>query len=221
MSLLFRFLELAEIEVLHRKSLEFYGGQDGIRSAHLIESALGQAQAAVFFGGGDVFDASAAYLFHISEAQAFQDGNKRTAALAAETFLIQNGVPVDHFITAEQIYEMTMSMARGDIGKQEVADELRALAKNYDMSQVQEVKAAQDKEAKLEAFLTAEAAKNGGQFIVSDEREIYSRGYHNGIPIYRTVEYQEFLKAQKEAIKQAQHEPSQDQAKKPDWKLGL
>lgn len=222
MSAPFKFLELDQIKILHRKSLELYGGQDGTRSAHLVESALGQAQATVYFGGGDVFDAAAAYLFHLSEAQAFQDGNKRTAALAAEIFLIQNGIPVDELLSSEQIYEMTMAVARGETGKKEVAEELRALAKQHDLSLEKQVESAEEKEARIVDFLKAEAGKSNGQFIISDDRAIYSRGFFEGIPIYRTVEYQSLLKAQqKEEAKQTAAELSHDPAKKPDLKRGL
>lgn len=75
---MFVFLELETVLAIHRRSLAEYGGSAGVRDAGLIESALGSAKNTAFYGGGDVFDVAAAYAFHLAEAQAFLDGNKRT-----------------------------------------------------------------------------------------------------------------------------------------------
>lgn len=58
----------------------------------MVESALGSAKNVWFYGHGDIFDVAAAYAFHIAQAQAFIDGNKRTGIGAALTFLEYNGV---------------------------------------------------------------------------------------------------------------------------------
>jgi death-on-curing protein len=39
-----------------------------------------------------LFDVAASYAFHLAESQAFLDGNKRTAVVAAMVFLARNGV---------------------------------------------------------------------------------------------------------------------------------
>lgn len=87
-----RFLSLAEVLHLHDESLARFGGSAGIREPGLVESALGSAQNAFWYGRGNLFDIAAAYAFHIAESQAFVDGNKRTAASAAIAFLSVNGV---------------------------------------------------------------------------------------------------------------------------------
>jgi len=87
-----RFLKLAEVLYLHDESLSRFGGLSGVREAGLVESALGSAQNAFWYGRGNVFDIAAAYAFHIAESQAFVDGNKRTAAAAAISFLRLNGI---------------------------------------------------------------------------------------------------------------------------------
>ena len=73
-----RFLQLKTVFWLHRRSLELHGGLDGVRDEGAIESALGSAKNAYFYGGGDAYDVAAAYAFHIAESQAFLDGNKRS-----------------------------------------------------------------------------------------------------------------------------------------------
>jgi len=69
-----------------------YGGLAGIRSRHALASAVLQPQQSAF--GDDAYatipEKAAAYGFFIAEAQAFVDGNKRTAAVAMETFLLLN-----------------------------------------------------------------------------------------------------------------------------------
>jgi death on curing protein len=87
-----KFLSLAEVLYLHDESLARYGGSAGIREPGLIESALGSAQNAFWYGHGGLFEIAAAYAFHIAQSQAFVDGNKRTAAAAAISFLRKNGV---------------------------------------------------------------------------------------------------------------------------------
>jgi death-on-curing protein len=87
-----RFLKLAEVLYLHDESLARFGGSSGVREPGLVESALGSAQNAFWYGHGNLFDIAAAYAFHIAESQAFVDGNKRTAAAAAISFLRLNGI---------------------------------------------------------------------------------------------------------------------------------
>jgi death-on-curing protein len=86
------FLTLAEVLYLHDESLARYGGSAGVREAGLVESALGSAQNAFWYGHGDLLQIAAAYAFHPAESQAFVDGNKRTAVASAIVFLSKNGV---------------------------------------------------------------------------------------------------------------------------------
>src|SRR5690606_3854541 len=82
----FVFLSVEEVEMLHQWSLGRFGGQDGIRDRNAFESAVYHPQNIYFYDQGDVFDIAAAYCYHIAQAQAFLDGNKRTAAAAAIVF---------------------------------------------------------------------------------------------------------------------------------------
>jgi hypothetical protein len=68
------FIGLDVVLVLHTKSLQRFGGTDGVRDIGLVESALGAAQNVYFYANGDLFDIAAAYAFHIAQAQAFLDG---------------------------------------------------------------------------------------------------------------------------------------------------
>src|SRR5437588_2394310 len=89
------FLMRAQIERLHESSLAEFGGSAGVRDEGLIDSALASAKNTFFYAQGNLFDIAATYAFHLAEAQAFVDGNKRTAIGAALIFLDVNGIRHD------------------------------------------------------------------------------------------------------------------------------
>lgn len=86
------FLTRGQIDMIHHDQLDAWGGLSGLRSEHGLESAIAQPQNVYFYGNGDLYEVAAAYAYHISESQAYFDGNKRTAAEAALDFLEINGV---------------------------------------------------------------------------------------------------------------------------------
>jgi len=117
------FLSPAIIEQLHADSLALFGGSEGIRDRGLLESALASARNTYFYGGGDLFDIAASYAFHIAEAQAYLDGNKRTAVAAALTFL--QGNEANLRIDETLIYEAMIAIAKKRMTKAELADLFR------------------------------------------------------------------------------------------------
>jgi death-on-curing protein len=120
-----RFLKLAEILYLHDESLARFGGLSGVREPGLVDSAMGSAQNTFWYGHGNMFDIAAAYAFHIAESQAFVDGNKRTAAAAAISFLRLNGVrfPKDD----GSVYKAMIEIAEKRLDKAGLAAALRLL----------------------------------------------------------------------------------------------
>jgi death-on-curing protein len=86
------FLDMDEVHQIHKRSLAEHGGSDGIRDAGLVESAIASAKNTFYYGSGDLFDVAASYAFHLAQAQAFLDGNKRTGVASAMVFLARNGV---------------------------------------------------------------------------------------------------------------------------------
>jgi death-on-curing protein len=111
---------------LHRESLRRFGGADGVRDTGLVQSALGAALNGYHYGGDDLFGIAASYTFHIAQAQAFLDGNKRTATAAALVFLSLNEVtkvPDDH-----QIYDALIAIAEKRLDKAGMADVFRRAA---------------------------------------------------------------------------------------------
>jgi death on curing protein len=124
-----KFVDLDTVVGIHRLQLSRYGGSSGIRDLNLLDSALAQPKAT--FGGEflhkDVFEMASAYLFHIVMNHPFVDGNKRTGLLVAMTFLALNGYIVRP--SKSKLFDMTIKVAQGEIGKEEVTKVLRALAK--------------------------------------------------------------------------------------------
>lgn len=92
-----------------------YGGINGIRDKSLIEPAIGAAMNTYHYANGDIFDIAAAYAFHLAQAQAFLDGNKRTGAGAALLFLRSNGV--DRFPPDGELYEAMIAIAEKRLDK--------------------------------------------------------------------------------------------------------
>jgi death-on-curing protein len=125
-----RFLEFQEVLYLHDESLARFGGSAGIRALGQVESALGSAKNAYWYGHGGLFEIAAAYAFHIAESQAFIDGNKRTAASAAIMFLKVNGVMMPR--DDGSIYDAIIEIAEKRLDKAGLAKVLREAAVKSD-----------------------------------------------------------------------------------------
>ena len=125
---MFRFLELAEVAELHFASLRTFGGTGGTRDPGLVESALASAINTALYASGDVFAVAAAYAFHLAEAQAFLDGNKRTAIASALAFLALNHpmrkpAPAD----LDALYDAMIAIATHQLDKPGLAALFRRL----------------------------------------------------------------------------------------------
>lgn len=118
-------MKLEEVLYLHSESLSRFGGIAGIGNLGLIESAMGSAKNAYWYGKGDLFDIAAAYAFHIAESQAFNDGNKRTGTAAAFMFLTLNGVNVPE--DNGSVYAALIAVARKHLDKKGLAEIFRKL----------------------------------------------------------------------------------------------
>ena len=120
-----RFLTFEQVQEIHRDAIERFGGTLGIRDRGSLESAIFHPQNAYFYGQGDLFDIAAAYAYHIAEAQAFLDGNKRAAIGAAFTFLEGNGMATD--AESDRIYDAMIAIAERRMTKSELAALFRRL----------------------------------------------------------------------------------------------
>ena len=83
-----RFLSIDDVSRLHELTVTTHGGATGIRDIGLLDAAVSMPMQT--FGGDYLHDGvgamAAANLFHLCQAHAFVDGNKRTGVLAALVF---------------------------------------------------------------------------------------------------------------------------------------
>lgn len=120
-----RFLALEEVVGIHADQTERYGGSPGIRDIGLLESAVAMPQAGFrdHYLHADLFEMAAAYLFHIVQNHPFVDGNKRTGAMAAFTFLKLNGLTLA--VKDTRFEEVILQVAQGRSGKAAIAEFFR------------------------------------------------------------------------------------------------
>ncbi len=120
-----RWLSVATVEALHEALVRRFGGGSGMRDRSLLESALARApQRFHYDDDADTPSLAATIAFGIAKNHPFVDGNKRTAWIAAATFLEING----HRVTAPET-EVVISMvalASGEMPERAFADWLRA-----------------------------------------------------------------------------------------------
>lgn len=111
------FLTLDEMIEIHRQQIELYGGSDGLRDPGGLESATATPMAT--FDGQYVHRTipamAAAYFFHVCQNHPFVDGNKRTGANAAITFLMMNDWDLD--FSEGELVDLVLSVASGAISK--------------------------------------------------------------------------------------------------------
>jgi death on curing protein len=87
-----RHLSLDEVRALHSEIMERSGLVPApLRDVGLLDSAIQRPQTAAYYEGADVFRQAALLAVGIAQAQAFIDGNKRTAYAALDVFLRLNG----------------------------------------------------------------------------------------------------------------------------------
>ncbi|MCJ0872262.1 type II toxin-antitoxin system death-on-curing family toxin [Streptomyces sp. AP-93] len=124
-----RHLTLAEVLDLARHACLAQDQPVELRAPGLLESAVHRPRARMFGMAAyeDVFEQAAALLHAIATNHPLVDGNKRTAWLAAATFLALNGVDLGD-AGQDAAYGLVIDVAAGneeDIGR--IAERLRAL----------------------------------------------------------------------------------------------
>ena len=107
----------------HAEQLAEHGGGEGVRDQRLLESAMARPQNLAAYGEPDAAALAAAYAFGIARNHPFVDGNKRTAAVVSETFLILNG----HSLAASdaELVVAFLALAAGELSEEELAEWFR------------------------------------------------------------------------------------------------
>ena len=84
-------IERSVLLAVHDEQLAEHGGAVGLRDEGLFDSALARPLNLVAYGDPDHADLAAAYGVGLAKNHPFVDGNKRTAFVAVELFLVLNG----------------------------------------------------------------------------------------------------------------------------------
>jgi death on curing protein len=110
---------------IHERQLVEHGGRPGIRDEKLLESDLARPQQLHAYGkpAPDLADLAASLAFGLARNHPFVDGNKRTAAVLCETFILLNDGVLDAGDLA--LYPIYIALADGTLAETECAAWLR------------------------------------------------------------------------------------------------
>ena len=114
---------LAVAKAAHAEQLAEHGGGEGVRDEGLLESAMARPLNLAAYGQPDAAELAAAYAYGIARNHPFVDGNKRTAAVVSETFLVLNGFTLQ--ATDAELVVAFLALAAGELSEEELADWFR------------------------------------------------------------------------------------------------
>lgn len=118
-----RWIAKATILKIHSAQLAEHGGISGVRSDGLLESALARPELKAQYGEADLPLLAAAYAYGIARNHPFLDGNKRTAYVAMELFLLKNGMLL--VSNDEDSVIAFLKLAAGELSEDELAAWIR------------------------------------------------------------------------------------------------
>ncbi len=134
-------IEKALAIAIHERQLAEHGGDSGVRDDGLLDSALGRPQQLQAYGDPppDLADLAASLAFGLARNHPFVDGNKRTAAVACETFIMLNGA----VLLADDLalYPRYVALAEGSLSETEFTSWLREHIRLDGKKQVNESRA--------------------------------------------------------------------------------
>jgi death-on-curing protein len=110
---------------IHDRQLAEHGGRVGVRDETLLESALARPQQRHAYGDPppDLADLAASVAYGLARNHPFADGNKRTAAVACETFIELNGSSL--VATDLELFPVYVDLAAGKLDEDGLAAWLR------------------------------------------------------------------------------------------------
>ena len=123
------FITTEDAIYFHDEEIKCAGGAKGIRSIEQHESAINAPRAT--FGGKflyDFFEMAATYLDSICSNHPFVDGNKRTGAACALTFLSINGYEIEENYD-EELADKVLSLVKHEIDKSLLSEYFRKNSK--------------------------------------------------------------------------------------------
>ena len=113
------FLYKSEVIDIQKRLIEEFGGIHGLLDDEgALESALASAENRAYYENADIAICAATYAWHLTQAHAFIDGNKRIAAAVSEIFVEINGMKLN--ATNSQIVDLFLTIASGEKSRGEV-----------------------------------------------------------------------------------------------------
>lgn len=113
-----KFIDKTSVLIIHHKLIERYGGIHGLRDEGALEAAINAAENRYYYETEAIAKLAATYAYHLSQAHAFLDGNKRIAAAVAGVFLEINGAFLK--ATEDEIIEFFLDIAASRISREDV-----------------------------------------------------------------------------------------------------
>ena len=113
------------VQSFHDQQLKEHGGAHGIRDEGMLESALNKPLQMWNYENPkpDIPRLAAAYAYGLAKNHPYVDGNKRTAAIACEVFLLLNGY---EFTVDEAVkYPNYLALASGEHSQESFEEWLR------------------------------------------------------------------------------------------------
>jgi death-on-curing protein len=113
------------VMAIHHRQISEHGGSEGLRDEGLLASALARSQNVLAYAQPppDLAALAAAYAYGIARNHPFVDGNKRTALVAARTFLLLNAVNLE--ANQDEKYLTFIQLAQGTLTEEQLADWIR------------------------------------------------------------------------------------------------
>ena len=118
-----RWIDASFAVAVHDQQLAIHGGGTGIRDQGLLDGALARPKNLAAYGEPDVAALSASYAFGIARNHPFVDGNKRTALVVCETFIVDNGCSLQ--ASDAELVVLFEALAAGKISEGELAEWFR------------------------------------------------------------------------------------------------
>jgi death-on-curing protein len=113
---------VTEVEEIHKRLIDTFGGAHGIRDLAALDSAL--ARPFQTFGDEDLHPSpihkAASLIESLLINHPFIDGNKRTGYVIMRAFLLNNGLDIT--ASQEEKYNLVVSIASGQLKLEQIID---------------------------------------------------------------------------------------------------
>jgi death-on-curing protein len=125
-----KFPDKLDVLTVHARLIAETGGRGGLRDEGMLDSALAAVENRYRYEQADAVACAATYAYHLTQAHAFIDGNKRVAAAITETFLATNGLEL--LLPDAHMVHLFLEIASSQLSRDQIEERFRnaVIAKN-------------------------------------------------------------------------------------------